>query len=474
MVNEKMIQQISLKGFQSHIDSLFNLGTGLNVITGPSDAGKTAIIRAVRWVAFNEPQGEAFVNESVGSAEVKLFLADGTIITKTRKKSKTSYLIQADETDDGSLFEKSEVPLEVKRLLGIEKHSFGDFEAALNFSFQLDAPFLISETASAGAKVLGKLAGTESVDLAIKGVSKDTHATRSMRSQAEKDMERITGSLLEYQHIDDAQQMLETAEMILEQVETSKSKFDNLKEYKHQYELVQERIIKYFSTLERLAHVPALEEDLKDIEKSQQRYDQLLQLYSDGHRFQERINVLGQDLEKYQELDAANETLRQTETAAERLSTIIFLRQSYQKYSHDVKSAEHVLEKVKDTHEIHHEITELEKNVKTLLDLRTLKFEYQNTSNRLQAAKERSSLFNDLQTADEIINSLAGDVERLAVLTAVKSEQMRVLVLTSKARSQYDESVQKLFEAEHELQEAWQEAGGVCPLCEQAHDGGVC
>src|SRR5690625_5024172 len=190
-----MIKSIKLKGFQSHELSEIDLVPGLNVITGPSDSGKTAVIRAIRWLAFNEPQGEAFVNDRVGEAEVQVTLQSGAIITKTRRNGKTSYLVQQDETDSGSLFEKSEVPLEVTRLLGIEKQTFGDFVAALNFSFQLDAPFLISETASAGAKILGKLAGTESVDLAIKGVSKDTHATRNMRSQAEKDMERIVGSL---------------------------------------------------------------------------------------------------------------------------------------------------------------------------------------------------------------------------------------------------------------------------------------
>ena len=82
------INEIFVEGFQSHTNSHFNLGNGLNVITGPSDSGKTSIIRAVRWIAFNEPQGEAFVNESVGQATVAIHMDNGIIISKHRRKGK--------------------------------------------------------------------------------------------------------------------------------------------------------------------------------------------------------------------------------------------------------------------------------------------------------------------------------------------------------------------------------------------------
>lgn len=56
------IQEVTIEGYQSHTNSTFRLSPGLTVITGPSDAGKTAIIRALRWFAFNEPTGEAFLH----------------------------------------------------------------------------------------------------------------------------------------------------------------------------------------------------------------------------------------------------------------------------------------------------------------------------------------------------------------------------------------------------------------------------
>ncbi len=155
---------------------------------------------------------KAFVNATVGEAVVTLFLDSGAVITKRRRKGKTSYLLQLSPDDEGSLYEKSEVPDEVKNMLQIDKQRFGDFESSLNFAFQLDAPFLISETASAGAKILGKLAGTECVDLAIKGISKDTHASTDRTIECREGRRTDLASMLAFLGLDDQKNAVETAE----------------------------------------------------------------------------------------------------------------------------------------------------------------------------------------------------------------------------------------------------------------------
>ena len=197
------IQEVTIEGYQSHTNSTFRLSPGLTVITGPSDAGKTAIIRALRWFAFNEPTGEAFlhtirnpdgsVKEAVDQVKVSVTFDNGITITKTRRKGKTTYTHSAFPT----AWEKAEIPPEIKETLGLVKQQYGDFETCLNFAFQLDAPFMLSESASVGAKVLGKLAGTEIVDKSISEVNKKTHQTRSDISYADKQIGEIDVSLTE-------------------------------------------------------------------------------------------------------------------------------------------------------------------------------------------------------------------------------------------------------------------------------------
>lgn len=148
------IQEVTIEGYQSHTNSTFRLSPGLTVITGPSDAGKTAIIRALRWFAFNEPTGEAFlhtirnpdgsVKEAVDQVKVSVTFDNGITITKTRRKGKTTYTHSAFPT----AWEKAEIPPEIKETLGLVKQQYGDFETCLNFAFQLDAPFMLSESAS--------------------------------------------------------------------------------------------------------------------------------------------------------------------------------------------------------------------------------------------------------------------------------------------------------------------------------------
>ena len=81
------INEIFVEGFQSH-ELSFQFRKWAKCNYWISDSGKTSIIRAVRWVAFNEPQGEAFVNESVGQATVAIHMDNGIIISKHRRKEK--------------------------------------------------------------------------------------------------------------------------------------------------------------------------------------------------------------------------------------------------------------------------------------------------------------------------------------------------------------------------------------------------
>lgn len=255
------IQEVTIEGYQSHTNSTFRLSPGLTVITGPSDAGKTAIIRALRWFAFNEPTGEAFlhtirnpdgsVKEAVDQVKVSVTFDNGITITKTRRKGKTTYTHSAFPT----AWEKAEIPPEIKETLGLVKQQYGDFETCLNFAFQLDAPFMLSESASVGAKVLGKLAGTEIVDKSISEVNKKTHQTRNDISYADKQIGEIDVSLTEYFDLDRFDAELKIAEAAFTKLKEDQSRHVALTTLMNSYQLNTEQRIKYYDEVERLAGV---------------------------------------------------------------------------------------------------------------------------------------------------------------------------------------------------------------------------
>jgi len=74
-----MIDSMHIKNFQSHKDSHLDFHPGVDVIVGPSDSGKTAIIRALRWLVWNRPTGDAVRSWWGGDTEVSLSLPTSSI-----------------------------------------------------------------------------------------------------------------------------------------------------------------------------------------------------------------------------------------------------------------------------------------------------------------------------------------------------------------------------------------------------------
>lgn len=461
------IDVIRIQGYQSHVDSRLNLAPGLNVITGPSDAGKTAVIRAVRWVAFNEPAGEAFLNESVGEATVQLELSSGVSVTKRRRKGKTSYeLSTLDEP-----FEKAEVPEEVQLALGIMKQGFGDFETALNFSFQLEAPFLISETASAGAKVLGKLAGTEVVDMATKSVAKDTYQARQEKAAADKDIQRIDGYLLEFDDLEGLKQQLEACQLIVSECDEKLSKSTKLEELERIRETVSEKLQSVAEKLDSLSVVPDIEEDLKNIEKAQQRYDRLLDLYSLLNKATDQVAVFTERLHRLVNLDEIASTLSSAESGNQRVHVVSSLYAGYQKYAQAVNETEQIVASIGDVTELGELLNSVAAGHIRLASAVQLSSK---VARILSDIDDRNTFLEQFEKSGDLQDLLASAEEALKRQKAFET----VTSVYQNANTNLNAKILLLGKAEEDLETAQQEHVNawegieVCPLCEQPVSGG--
>ena len=65
---------ITIKNFQSHKKTVITLAPTLTAITGKSDHGKSSIIRALRWVYNNKPQGFKFIHKDTKKAIIVMTL----------------------------------------------------------------------------------------------------------------------------------------------------------------------------------------------------------------------------------------------------------------------------------------------------------------------------------------------------------------------------------------------------------------
>ena len=120
-----MITSITIKGFQNHVESKLDFDPGVNIIAGPSDSGKSAVIRAINWAINNKPSGDGHVRRGGGDVcSVRLDFSDGDDFIRFRSKKENSYI------KNGKVFKalRTDVPNEIS-----EVHKFGPY----NISSQL-------------------------------------------------------------------------------------------------------------------------------------------------------------------------------------------------------------------------------------------------------------------------------------------------------------------------------------------------
>ena len=139
----KRFKGLIVENFQSHERTEITFSEGLNVFVGPSDSGKSAILRALRWVLYNQPRGSDFIRTGASRCRVTLILSDGTQIVRERSSSVNRYLIRDSEGRE-QIFEGfgSDVPREVLEAHGMVPLQLDeDRELTVQFGQQLEGPF---------------------------------------------------------------------------------------------------------------------------------------------------------------------------------------------------------------------------------------------------------------------------------------------------------------------------------------------
>lgn len=476
------IVAVEVWGFESHVATRYELAPGLTVITGPSDGGKTSgTLRALRWLAKGEPAGEEFLHtirntagEVIRQAEeagVKVTLDNGVEITKTRRKGKTKYWV----TGYDEPFEKAEVPTAVKDALGIRSTVYGrdaqgkpELEYDLNFAYQLDPPFIISQPGSAGAKVLGKLAGTEAIDQALKSVAKDTYAARNDKAAADKEYERKVIQLLDYQDLDEIKSQIDAAEWVAKQIETNLATKSDMLALRLQLDRANNQLNEAAEMLDKLAELPSLEEDLKEIEKAQQRYDTLLDLYGQLGRATATVENLTQQIKDYDGLESAAWILQQVDTATNQQSSINLLEKEYHSLEEAVKTATEILEKTKDLEQAAELIPEAETLLTRQSDLAGTLEVYREVETRCSAAVANVQYLAGLDSAAETLKTITAQYDQMQPLKEIRVTYSVKEQTRERAHADLLRAGEEIALADKELAEAWEEAGGICPLCEQA------
>jgi len=207
-----MIKSIDIQNFQSHSDTKLELHKGVNIIIGNSDAGKTAIIRALRWVIWNRPSGSSIKSWWGDKTKVVLEVEEGSV-----NKSKDKQDLYIVKTSSGKSYTLkafgTSVPEEVSNLLTINE---------INLQQQLDSPFLLSKTSGQIASYFNKIAKLDEIDLSQKNVQS---WIRKLKSDIDHNRKQIIDKKKELKKFD----FIEKFEIELEVVEEMEKKLKTLR-----------------------------------------------------------------------------------------------------------------------------------------------------------------------------------------------------------------------------------------------------
>ncbi|RKD34498.1 AAA family ATPase [Thermohalobacter berrensis] len=231
------IKKVILENFQSHKYTELEFNNKLNVIVGPSDQGKSAIIRGIKWVLYNEPTGTFFIRKGTKECSVTLVFNDGTTVKRLRSSSKNLY-IYIDSNGKEFVYEGfgTKVPIDIIKKLNIKKvYLDGKNTNSINIGEQLEGPFLLSEKASTRANAIGRLVGVHIVDRAVTDTLKDIRNLNISRKNIERNLEELDNQLKNYAYLDRLKLTINKLEKANEKIKINQEKIIKLNKIKNKY-----------------------------------------------------------------------------------------------------------------------------------------------------------------------------------------------------------------------------------------------
>uniref|UniRef100_I2Q676 Rad50/SbcC-type AAA domain-containing protein n=1 Tax=Desulfovibrio sp. U5L TaxID=596152 RepID=I2Q676_9BACT len=185
-----MITRLTLLDFMAHARTVFDLAPGLNVLTGPNNTGKSAVVEALRCLARNPPPKHV-IRHGATEARVTAETDDGTTVTWVRRPKYALYELTRPGAAEPEVFAKfgRTPPEEVLAVLGLGPVPIeGGDEVDVHIGNQREPVFLLDKPGSVLAGFFA--ASTEAAHL----IGMQTRLTdRTKKAKAEK--KRLDGRM---------------------------------------------------------------------------------------------------------------------------------------------------------------------------------------------------------------------------------------------------------------------------------------
>ena len=461
----RYIKKIILQNFQSHKYSIIELDEQLNVIVGPSDSGKSAIIRALKWVLYNEPSGDYFIREGEKEASVTVEFSDNVQVKRYRSKSKNTYHLFINDEEQIYQGFGTNVPEEIIQAMGIKKiYLDSDESAFINLGEQLEGAFLLSEKNSVRASAIGRLVGVNIIDDALREGLRDNRSISTIRKNLETNIINIEDELKQYDYLTEISNRVKEIEKIKSLIEEKTTKQAKLTSLQDKFVETKNSLKETQEYLEKLQKIEILDSTINKIEELYGKYKYFYNKKESYSKvkigIKEEINIL----DKLLDLDiTAEKHLRLTELLVG-LDNYKKLNSKNQKYKWELKIYRDITEKLKPLGHIEDISKSIEINLLRLINLNKIQNRFKSNQENIDKGNIYMQNFSNMESLDNIIDTL-------------KSYNNKILKLenTYKKHHQFTKEISKTKESIKEndliLAKYLEEYGDlllkqeVCPVC---------
>lgn len=217
-IPNRKLKSVTVKNFQAHTNSTFNLENGLNLIVGTSDSGKSALARAINFVLYNISESD-FVREKEKYFEVEIVFADDAIIKRTKGKDINSVSYKYPHDFDFTTYKAfgNNYPDEVLDFLDrpVITKSLG----AVSYSDQSNKNFLIEQPASAQPKIISSIIGTDDLQKAADNCSTKVRSYNEQVKASENLIKTLEDKIeTEYVDLDNKKESLDDLLLVIDQI----------------------------------------------------------------------------------------------------------------------------------------------------------------------------------------------------------------------------------------------------------------
>lgn len=349
------IKNVELINFQSHNHTEIEFDRGLNVILGNSDAGKTAILRAIKWALFNEPKGDYFIRQGERDVSVKVTFSNGVVIERSRTPSKNSYYL-LDAEGQEMRFEGFglDVPKEITDAIQMYKISLDNSnnKVILNIAEQLDGPFLLNDQASMRASAIGRLIGVNYVDDALRTVVRDNKRINQEIESLRASKDEVKEQLKEFDYIKDYKDKFQKLSHIRDKIKELDQRLNLVSTLKEEYDQFNLEINKISSLLENFKNLENIDSIMPKVESNifkKKTYESYLDRLN---RTEAEIATISNTLDNLKNIDSIYEKAKDIEIKEKKLDSYSKLLQQYRANSILIDDTKNDLDSLKNIDKI--------------------------------------------------------------------------------------------------------------------------